>query len=223
MFGLPNTISCVEMTVFAVLFWWVCSPREYMDKSLGPRLPIWKAFIDSFGFWDIAAGVGRSFTLILHLKRTGGFKTWMQARANIKAEKKASGQRGGLLGLIPGINKRKQGMKYQEVGSTTDFSASQDYAKPPPGYPNNQPNVETRPFPSEQDYQSDGYQQYQNSASGAGYGQYRQDYSYESSSQGFPTRQSNVADMPYPPQQAYDYRRYSSEPAGEESLPLRQV
>lgn len=210
MFGLPNTISCIEMSIFAVLFWWVCSPREYIDKSLGPALPIWKAVIDSFGFWDIAAGVGRCFTLSMHLKRTGGFKAWREAKAAMKADKKASGQRGGLLGLIPGINKRKQGMKYQEVGSTTDISVPQDYQKPP-GYP-----VEDVLHASEQNYQSDGYQGYSNNAA-SNVENGLSDNSYESSHQGYAHQQPN---MPYPPQVAYDYRRYSNE---QENVPLQQV
>ncbi|KAK4541397.1 hypothetical protein LTR36_007998 [Oleoguttula mirabilis] len=100
LYGLPALLTCVEMVLFAAAFWFAYSSTEYGSSSK-PRnqpLSIPKAVVDAMNPYDLFAGIGRCFSLFLHLRRTGGFKEWQQMKRQAKADKKAKKQSKGGQG-----------------------------------------------------------------------------------------------------------------------------
>lgn len=68
LYGLPNVIACAEMVFFALWFWWVCSPSEYSVARQGTSpYPLWRAVPDPLNPMDWVLGIGRMFTVCLHM------------------------------------------------------------------------------------------------------------------------------------------------------------
>ncbi|KAK4507406.1 hypothetical protein PRZ48_001141 [Zasmidium cellare] len=91
LYGLENCITCVEMAILAIGFWYAYSATEYSSRARPQhdRLPVHRAILNALNPWDLLAGIGRLFSIVLHLRRTGGFQDWAAARKAGKAEKKA--------------------------------------------------------------------------------------------------------------------------------------
>lgn len=136
-YGLPSVLTCVEMAILSLGFWYAFSSTEY-GSNAKPRdrpLPIHKAILDAINPWDLIVGVGRMFSIIIHLKRSGGFEEWQAAKQNAKAAKRANNPRG----------RRNQG-RYRTVDGMESLprpNAAYDVAAPPMGdtayYPGHQP------------------------------------------------------------------------------------
>ncbi|CAK4031505.1 Hypothetical predicted protein [Lecanosticta acicola] len=91
LYGLPSLLTCCEMVFLSLGFWYAYSSTEYgsSQKPTHTRLPVWRAVLDAINPWDLMAGIGRMFGIILHLSRTGGFQAWGQARAQAETDKRA--------------------------------------------------------------------------------------------------------------------------------------
>jgi len=115
--GLPATVTCVEMVLFAVGFWYAFSSSEY-GSSAKPRdrpLPLWKAVLHAINPWDLLVGIARVPQLFMELHRGGEWKKWRTAQRNA-----------GITGLVrKGIqkykNKPSQGDgRYQEMDESME-------------------------------------------------------------------------------------------------------
>lgn len=121
------------MVILAFGFWYAYSSTEYSSskKPAQPRMPLWKAVLDAINPADLIVGIGRLFGIILHLRRTGGFEAWGQARTQAKADKRASKMQG----------RRAQG-RYQTIDGMESLSrpdAAHGTQFQDPSYPMYQP------------------------------------------------------------------------------------
>lgn len=145
LYGLENCITCVEMAILAVGFWYAYSATEYSGQSRPShsRMPVYKAVLNALNPWDLFAGIGRLFAIVLHLRRTGGFQDWSAAKQQAKQDKRAAK-----------VQKRREQGRYQTLdgmeslsrpnaaygGSTqqhyeTSYSNGQPLYQPPSGSP----------------------------------------------------------------------------------------
>ncbi|KYG49816.1 hypothetical protein M433DRAFT_130898 [Acidomyces richmondensis BFW] len=106
LWGLPATVTCVEMVLFAIGFWYAFSSTEY-GSSVKPRdrpLPLWKAVPHALNPWDLLVGIARVPQLFMELHRAGEWKKWRIAQRNA-----------GITGLV-----RKGVQKYKNKKSDGD-------------------------------------------------------------------------------------------------------
>ena len=91
LYGLPSLLTCCEMVILSLGFWYAYSSTEYASskKPMQPRMALWKAVLDAMNPWDLLVGIARVFGIITHLRKTGGFEAWGQARAQAKSDKRA--------------------------------------------------------------------------------------------------------------------------------------
>ena len=73
LYGLPSLLTCCEMAILSLGFWYAYSSTEYgsSKKAMQPRMPLWKAVLDAENPWDLLVGIARIFGIITHLRRTG--------------------------------------------------------------------------------------------------------------------------------------------------------
>ncbi|KAK5122278.1 hypothetical protein LTR85_004189 [Meristemomyces frigidus] len=161
LYGLPSLLTCVEMVLFAAAFWYAYSSTEYSSsaKPRDQRLSLPKAVLDALNPYDLFAGIGRWFSLFLHLQRTGGFKEWQRVKQQAKADKRANKRAGrggqGRYRTIDGMeslslptqthgrqDSQPEGLEHYNGGSAygqqQPSQASELYYQPPsaspPGY-----------------------------------------------------------------------------------------
>lgn len=110
-YGIPAVLTCVEMVLFAVGFWYSFSASEYSSRAKPGHTPypIWKAALHALNPTDLILGVVRIFGLCAEVRQTGDWKAYQLAQ-----------REQGLQGAIrKGINKYKAGKggdgRYQHV------------------------------------------------------------------------------------------------------------
>lgn len=145
LYGLENCITCVEMALLAIGFWYAYSATEYSTQSRPnhTRLPVYKAIANALNPLDLLAGIGRVFTIVLHLQRTGGFQDWSAAKKQAKAEKRAGTAQKrrdqGRYQTLDGMNSlSRPGAAYDGTSSQytdTSYSHGQVLYQPPAGSP----------------------------------------------------------------------------------------
>jgi hypothetical protein len=64
-YGLPNTLMCIETILFSASFWYAFSSSEYATKTALRRLPLWKAVLDALNPYDLLHGVVRAVMIIV--------------------------------------------------------------------------------------------------------------------------------------------------------------
>jgi len=90
LWGVPALLTCAEMFLFSIGFWYAFSSSEY-SSSAHPRdrpLPLWKAVLDALNPWDLMMGIARIVPLIAQMQRSGDFTKWTAARKEEKAAKR---------------------------------------------------------------------------------------------------------------------------------------
>lgn len=145
LYGLENCITCVEMALLAIGFWYAYSATEYSSQSRPQhtRLPVHKAILNALNPWDLFVGIGRVFTIVLHLQRTGGFQDWAVAKKQAKAEKRAGTAQKrrdqGRYQTLDGMNSlSRPDAAYDGASSQyydTTYSNGQTMYQPPAGSP----------------------------------------------------------------------------------------
>lgn len=145
LYGLENCITCVEMAVLAVGFWYAYSATEYSTQSRPnhTRLPVHRAIANALNPWDLFAGIGRVFTIVLHLQRTGGFQDWSAAKKQAKVEKRAGTAQKrrdqGRYQTLDGMNSLSRPDAAYDGASSQYYDASNSHGQtlyqPPSGSP----------------------------------------------------------------------------------------
>lgn len=81
LWGIPSTLTCAEMVIFAAAFWYAFSPSEYSSTAHPARkMPIWKAVPHALNPTDLAMGMIRVVPLFLEVRRSGDWSQWRAAR-----------------------------------------------------------------------------------------------------------------------------------------------
>ncbi|KAK5131549.1 hypothetical protein LTR08_000876 [Meristemomyces frigidus] len=160
-YGLPNLLTCIEMMLFGLGFWYAYSSTEYSSdaKPRDNRLSLPKAVLDALNPYDFFAGIGRAFSLVTYLQRTGGFKDWMDFKKQAKADKRAKrGQKGqGRYQTIDGMDSlprpdESHGRADSQNGELAAYGNQQLYQPPslsPPRYDDNATSTLTAAHPVE--------------------------------------------------------------------------
>lgn len=139
LYGLENTIVCVEMVLLSLGFWYAYSSTEYNSSGNVANtqcLPIFRAIADAINPWDFFAGVGRVFGIITHLQRTGGFAAWTSHRKQNKRSERGQGRYRTIdgMGSLP-----RPGQSYAGVHDDHDVYDAQllyhtPASSPPPAH-----------------------------------------------------------------------------------------
>ncbi|EME89792.1 seven transmembrane receptor protein, partial [Pseudocercospora fijiensis CIRAD86] len=123
LYGLENSITCAEMVVLSLGFWYAYSSTEYgsHSKSLSPRVLMYKAVLDAINPWELIVGIFRIFTVITHLRVTGGFQDWNAHKEQVKADKRAQKMKGRYQTLDGMESLAHPGASHGRSGSSSQF------------------------------------------------------------------------------------------------------
>ena len=117
LYGIPAVLTCAEMVIFSLGFWYAFSSSEYSSKAKPHAQPLslWSATLHALNPWDLISGIGKIFPFARELSQTGDWTKWRAVQVEAV---KSSIKGGGLVGK--GIRKYKnrkgpsQG-RYQEL------------------------------------------------------------------------------------------------------------
>ena len=126
LWGIPATLTCAEMVIFAAAFWYAFSPSEYSSTAHpGPAMPIWKAVPHALNPTDLIMGMVRVVPLFLQVRQSGDWSQWLAAR---RAANKKSGARGAISrGLEASRARRGQNAgRYERVRPSTSAPQKPD-------------------------------------------------------------------------------------------------
>ncbi|KXT06497.1 hypothetical protein AC578_6076 [Pseudocercospora eumusae] len=171
LYGLESCITCAEMVVLSLGFWYAYSSTEYgsdSNKALTPRIPTYKAAVDAINPWELIVGILRIFSIITHLRATCGFRDWNAYKEQGKADKRAQiqkmkGLRGqgryqtldGMESLMhPGAAHGRSRPQFEDTTSAAWHSAGghpihQAPATSPPAYEDAESRAGRSTFPDE--------------------------------------------------------------------------
>lgn len=111
--GIPSLLTCIEMVIFSVLFWYAYSSSEYSQASKPKleRMSVGKAVGDVLNPSDLLHGFANMVDVFLHLRATQGWRNWIMA-------KKTTGWVGKCLRLTQRARKRQVLVKPEEEAPT---------------------------------------------------------------------------------------------------------
>lgn len=138
-------MTCAEMAILAVGFWYCYSATEYSSRARPQhtRLSLHRAILDALNPQDLFVGIGRLFSIVLHLQRTGGFQQWSVAKKQAKQDKRAGKaqkrREQGRYQTVDGMQSLPRPGAAYETSSTqvfdTSYSNGQPLYQPPSGSP----------------------------------------------------------------------------------------
>lgn len=80
-YGVPNTLMCVETVLFSAAFWYAFSSTEYSSNARrSERMPIWRAVFDAMNPYDLLHGIVKVFVLLAGGKVGGKSSPSFQTR-----------------------------------------------------------------------------------------------------------------------------------------------
>lgn len=155
LYGIPNVLTCVEMVLFSLSFWYAYSSNEYSSSMRPGEAPLGlpSAIANSLNPSDLFVGIIRAFRLIFDLQRQG---KWSEYRTNKSASKANNPSRyEGLRDASPyGPRNGTTAVPLPNISHNREYSAgSVEYGIAPPGQDFYQPPNGSPPQYDEQSSQ----------------------------------------------------------------------
>lgn len=161
LYGIPAVLTCAEMVLFSLGFWYAFSSTEY-SSTAKPReapLPLLKAVLHAINPWDLIVGMARIFPLCGEVRRTGDWKAYELAMreqglqgAIRKGVRKYKGRKNNSQGVYQELDdgmesltkppetyhgRTESGASYQDTGyyAMSGGTYGQEVYQPPAGSP----------------------------------------------------------------------------------------